>query len=144
MVVVPILLAVGTMVTLALALRGNDAADLDPAAAVNIRIHNGMDGRIDRLFLGRDVTAAATEDPSFHTRYAGIDQGGDSDYLPVAPDPDNYDNISFVMDGRDWSVDPLLLRPDVADLAAGRYYTIVLDQEGEQAVVAEITADPAP
>ncbi len=143
MVVVPILLAIATMVTLALALRGNDAADLDPAEAVNIRVHNGMDGRIDRLFLGREV-AAATKDPSFHTRYAGIDQGGDSDYLPVDPNPDNYDNISFTMDGRDWLVDLLLLRPEVSDLAAGSYYTIVLDQEGDQAVVAEITTDPAP
>lgn len=144
MVVVPILMAVGTMVALAMSLRGNDAADLDPAEAVNIRIHNGMDARIDRLFLGRDVAAEATEDPSSHTRFAAIDQGADSDYLPVAPDPANYDNISFTLDGRDWSVDPLLLRPEVADLAAGSYYTIVLDQEGDQAVVTEVTADPAP
>lgn len=144
MVVVPVLMAIGTMVALALSLRGNDAADLDPANAVNIRIHNGMDARIDRLFLGRDVAAGATEDPSSHTRFAGIDQGEDSAYLTVAPGAENYDNISFTMGGEDWSVDPLLLRPEVAELAAGRYYTIVLDQQGDQAVVTEVTADAAP
>ncbi|MEZ5410422.1 MAG: hypothetical protein R2761_20490 [Acidimicrobiales bacterium] len=143
-VVVPILMAVGTMVALALSLRGNEAADLSPAEAVNIRIHNGMDARIDRLFLGRDVAPGATEDPSSHTRFAAIGQGDSSDYLTVAPGAENYDNISFVMDGEDWSVDPLLLRPEVADLAAGRYYTIVLDQQDDQAVVAEVTADAAP
>ncbi len=143
-VIVPILMAIGTMVALAVSLRGNDAANLDPAEAVNIRIHNGTDARIDRLFLGRDVAADATEDPSSHTRFAAIDPGADSAYLTVAPDPDNFDNISFVVDGKDWSVDPLLLRPKVSDLAAGGYYTIVVDRQGEQGVVTEVTADPAP
>ena len=143
-VVVPILMAIGTMVALAVSLRGNEAADLDPAEAVNIRIHNGMDTRIDRLFLGRNVADGATEDPSSHTRFAAIDPGTDSGYLTVAPDADNYDNISLVIDGEDYTVDPLLLRPEVADLAAGGYYTIVLDQEGDQTVVTEVTTDPAP
>lgn len=144
MVVVPILLAIGTMVALALSLRGNDAADLDPAQAVNIRIHNGMDARIDRLFLGRDIGEEATEDPSSHTRFAGVDPGRDSDYLTVAPGAENYDNISLVIDGEDYTVDPLLLRPKVAGLTAGRYYTIVLDQDGDQAVVTGVTVDAAP
>lgn len=143
-VIVPLLLAVGTMAAVALSLRGDKAADLDPADAVNIRIHNGMDADIDRLWLGRGIDPASAEDPAFHTRYDGIAQGADSRYLTVKPDLANYDSLNLTIDGQSFTAIRFDLQLGLEPLPVGGYYTVVLDQEGDQAVVTGITTDPAP
>lgn len=143
-VIVPLLLAVGTMVAVALALNGDKAADLDPAEAVNIRIHNGMDGDIDRLWLGRGVDPASADDPAFHTRYDGIDQGADSRYLTVGPELVNYDSLNLTIDGRSYTAVRFDLQLGLEPLPVGGYYTIMLSQDGDQAVVTQVTTDPAP
>ena len=143
-VIIPVVLAGVTMVALALFVKGNAADDLDPAAAVNIRVHNGTDGDIDRLWLGREIEDGSPDNPSFTTRYTDIGVGEDSAYLTVEHRRPNYDGLSFLIDGERFAVDPAALGPQVRELAVGGYYTIMLDQDGDRAVVTDVTTDPAP
>lgn len=141
---VPILLAVTVFAALRIYLHTDAAADLDPAVAVNIRIHNGMDVDIDRLWLGRGITPGASNNPTFRTRYTDIGVSEDSPYQPVEHYQPNYEGLNVVNGDDNFIVFSDTLGPLVAELQPGGYYTFVLDQQGDQVLVTEVTTDPAP
>ncbi len=141
---VPVVLAAAVFVALQVFLHTDNAADLDPAVAVNIRIHNDSDAPIDRLWLGRGPIPGASNNPTFRTRYTDIAVGADSEYQTVEHYPPNYEGAEVVFGDESLSVDPRVLTPMVADLQPGGYYTFVLDRQGDQAVVTGLTTDPAP
>lgn len=143
-VVVPLLAAGAVVAALRAYQDGDSAADLDPAVAVNIRIHNDMDTEIHRLWLGRGITPGASNNPTFRTRYSAIAVGADSPYQPVEDYLPNYEEVTVEADGYPDGVDVRRLAPLVADLQPGGYYTFVLDQQGGQVVVTQVTTDPAP
>lgn len=141
---VPLLLAGAAFAAIQIYLHTDNAADLDPAVAVNIRIHNDMDVEIDRLWLGRGIDPASSSNPTFRTRYSDIAAGADSGYQPVEHYAPNYEGAEVVVGSDTFPVDPRALAPLVADLRPGGYYTFVFDQQNGLIVVTEVTADPAP
>ena len=141
---VPVALALAVFIAAQFYLHADNAAGLDPAVAVNIRIHNNMDDDIDRLWLGRGITPGASNNPTFRTRYSDIAAGADSGYQPVEHYQPNYEGVEVVIGDDTFSVFSDTLGPQVADLAPGSYYTFVLDRQGDQVVVTEVTTDPAP
>ena len=140
----PIALVAAVLIGVQVYLHTDSAADLDPAEAVNIRIHNSLDAEIDRLWLGRGTTPGASNNPTFSTRYTDIAAGADTIYQPVEHYSPNYEGATVEIDDRPYAVSTLILRPLVADLQPGGYYTFVLDRQGDQMVVTEVTTDPAP
>ena len=142
--VVAIVFALGLTACGLIGPQRNEAIDLPPSEAVNIRIRNDTGDAIDRVRLGLNLF---DNTGTFETIYVDIPNDGQSDYLPIDPSSGaNYSEADLsansVSDSREIQLG-LEESLGVSELELG-YYTLVFGVENGRFALLDFTVDESP